>query len=205
MDALQKNSIRQFNSWAKNYDQKLFIPFYLSNKVVVDNLDPKQNSKILDVGCGTGILLNQLLKLDSNLELHGVDISKEMVGVAKQKFTNTPVKIQVGSSERLPYSNNYFDYVTCANSFHHHPNSLISLKEMQRVLKPGGKFALLDPFNDGVLRRLINKSLNIIFKEGNTHIYTKEEIKKLFIEAGFSNIKQEPYRFYELLSIGVKK
>ena len=54
MDTLQKNSIRQFNLWAKNYDKKLFIPFYLSNKVVVDKIDPKLNSKILDVGCGTG-------------------------------------------------------------------------------------------------------------------------------------------------------
>lgn len=205
MNDLRENSINQFNSWAKDYDKKLFLPFYLANKVVVNYLNPKPSSTILDVGCGTGILLSQLLKLDRKLNLYGVDIAKEMVGVAKQKFENTSVSIQVGSGDNLPFTREFFDYVTCANSFHHHPDSSKSLKEMCRVLKPGGTFVLLDPHNNGIIRKCINKILNVVFKEGKTNIYTKEQLRKLFQQAGFYNIKQKSYRYYELVTIGVKK
>ncbi len=204
MNRLQENSIRQFNSWAKLYDRILFLPFYRANKYLIESLSPIPSSKLLDVGCGTGILLHQLFKKDKSLELFGIDISEEMVRVANRKFVNTSVFIQKNSVMNLPFENNYFDFVTCAFSFHHHPDSEASLREMSRVLKPGGKLALFDPFNDGIFRKIINKTLNLVFREGATNIYKKEEIYKMFQGVGLSHIGQKLYRFYELLTIGEK-
>ena len=67
MNNLRENSINQFNSWAKDYDQKLFLPFYLANKVVVNYLNPKPDSTILDVGCGNGDMALRLLNKGYNI------------------------------------------------------------------------------------------------------------------------------------------
>ncbi|GAF88545.1 unnamed protein product, partial [marine sediment metagenome] len=100
---------------------------------------------ILDVGVGTGILIEQVLPKNKSAHLFGVDISPEMVKKAKRKFKGkNNVSIALGSASKLPHKDNSFEFVTCVNSFHHHPDSIQSLEEMKRVLKPGGKVILSD-------------------------------------------------------------
>ena len=204
MHTLEKNSIEQFNSWAKYYDKLLHLPFYLSNKSVVQHLNPKVNSYILDVGCGTGILLQQLLRLDRNLYLYGIDISPEMVKISKKKFDKQPVEIIEGSASKLPYKDCSFDYVCCATSFHHYPTPEKSLEEIFRVLKPGGKLVLLDPFNTGTSRKIICKILTFIFKEGDVNIFSKVQMNKMFLKAGFQKVQQKTFWYYRLMTSGQK-
>jgi len=205
MHKFEESSIKQFDWWAKNY--RLFTFWFDPlNKKIAQEINPKKEASILDVGCGWGLLLKQLSLLDRNLKLFGIDISPEMVKVAKNNFLeNLEIEIKEGSADKLPYKDNTFDYVTCILSFHHHPNSLRSLQEMNRVLKPGGQLILLDAFKENIIQKIFLKYNEFIFNEKDTQHYSKAGMKELFEKAGFKNIMQKTPRFYHLLSIGNKK
>jgi ubiquinone/menaquinone biosynthesis C-methylase UbiE len=204
MQKLERDSIKQFDLWAK-FHFLFYLSFSFLSKKIIKIINPENGSSILDIGCGWGILLKQLILLDRNLKLYGLDISPLMVNLAKTKFNHSDnVKIQIGSAEKLPYKNSTFDYVTCILSFHHYPKSLISLKEMSRVLKPKGRLFLLDPFKGGFISKLMNVFNRIVFQEKDVCIYTKEEMINMFKNSGFTNIQQQTHNFYHLLTIGEK-
>ena len=203
MDDLEDHSIEQFNAWAQDYDQRRFWPFYWANRAVLRAIDPQAGSFILDVGCGTGILLHQLVRLHRDLNLYGMDIAPEMVKATRTKLGKA-AEIQQGSAKSLPYEENSFDYVTCATSFHHYPKPDISLGEMFRVLKPGGKLVVLDPFTNGTLRKAICAILDVLSNEKGTNLFTKEQMRQMFRIAGFSHVVQKTYWYYKLMTIGVK-
>lgn len=205
MQKLEQDSVKQFDLWAK-FHQLFYLPFLLLNKKIVKIVNPSKETSVLDIGCGWGILLKELSLTNKKLKLYGIDISPKMVSIAKLKFSSSEkVEIQVGTADKLPYKNNSFEYITCILSFHHHPDSRNSLKEMFRVLKPNGKLFLLDPFSGGLIAKFMNTLNSIIFQEKDIHVYTKEEMLKMFEEIGFTNTQQQIRNFYHLLTIGEKK
>jgi len=137
MDEIEQSSIKQFNQWAKWFDSPIFSywQFYLSNKKALHMLDIKNDSSLLDIGCGTGILLKQAANLQTNIKLYGLDISAGMIEKAKQKL-GEKAHLRIASANKLPYHDNTFDYVTCCTSLHHHQNTQKSISEMYRVVKP---------------------------------------------------------------------
>jgi ubiquinone/menaquinone biosynthesis C-methylase UbiE len=208
MEDLENNSINQFNSWAKTYDNPSirYVFFTQSNKAIVKLLPQTLEVSILDIGTGTGILIEQVLLKNKSAHLFGIDISPEMVKKAKRKFQGkNKVTIALGSANKLPYKDNSFEFVTCANSFHHHPDSMQSLKEIKRVLKPGGKVILSDGCLDGFPRRFIFKIENNINMEGKVYRYTKEQTKDLFFQASFINISQYYSQYFNLITVGEKR
>lgn len=206
MDDLEKNSVTQFTRWAKNYDKPItsFI-FRQTNSKIASILNPKPNSSLLDVGCGTGILISKLLSRNKYMRIYGLDITPKMVEVAKSKFKNNPhVKITLGSAIHMPYQDNTFDYVTCASSLHHHPNPLQSVKEMVRVLKPGGKLLILDMCIEGLIRQLFFKIENIYHHEGKVFRLTNKKMIDLYQQVGLRQIKQSTFLYFSLITEGDK-
>ena len=174
-----------------------------SNKAIVRLLPQIIEVSILDVGVGTGILIEQVISKNKSAHLYGVDISPEMVKKAKRKFKGkNNVTVALGSANKLPQKDNSFEFVTCVNSFHHHPDSIQSLKEMKRVLKPGEKVIISDGCLDGFFRHTVFKIENNSSKEGKVHRYTKGQMKDLFIQAGFINISQYYSLYFNLITVG---
>lgn len=205
MHKIDKINVKEFNRWSKVYDFPLnHLNFFLANKKLLQLLNPQKNKALLDVGCGTGILLEQLVERD--LKLFGLDISEDMLTAAKNKFSGKNVQLTEGSALKMPFKNNSFDYVTCVHSFHHHPDSLQSLKEMKRVIKKGGKVAIMDNFLDGFLRTFFHNAERKFFpkREGNIRRYTKQEMKNLFQQVGLKNIQQSAHQYFSLITIGEK-
>lgn len=206
MHQLEKNSINQFTRWADNYDNPFTsITFQQTNSQIIKLFNPNPNSSLLDVGCGSGILIQKLLALKRNMQLYGLDITPRMVEVAKRKFRNDPnVEITLGSAIKMPYEDNSFDFVTCASSFHHHPDPLLSVKEMVRVLKPGGKLLILDMCIEGFLRKLLFKIENIYHNEGKVFRLSNKEMYDLYKKVGLTQIKQSTFLYFTLITEGVK-
>jgi demethylmenaquinone methyltransferase/2-methoxy-6-polyprenyl-1,4-benzoquinol methylase len=106
----------------------------------------KQAVKLLDLGGGTGELVNYLPK---NLEITIADPSEAMLDKGKKKDFKQPVKHVLADGANLPFEDNYFDYLTISDALHHFRKVKAALIEATRVLKPGGKLYILefDPNN----------------------------------------------------------
>lgn len=101
---------------------------------------------ILDVGCGTGINLLEAARWFSPTRLLcGIDISPGMVEVASHKAAALGLKANfaVGDAEHLPYPDNTFDLVICNSVLHWFKDRQAAVREMCRVLRPGGKVVLI--------------------------------------------------------------
>ena len=138
---------------------------------------------VLDVGCGTGTILSELSKNDK-INLAGVDLSENMINIAKKRFSDK-VDLKIGDSEKLPWKDNNFDAVICTDSFHHYPNPERVLGEMARVLTPQGHLIIGDPWAITPVRQLMNLLLKHS-KAGDFRIYSESEINRLFMKCGFS-------------------
>ncbi len=97
---------------------------------------------VLDVACGTGDMMVELTKYGYTVT--GVDLSEEMLAVAKRKTAGWQPAYQVADAEHLPFGDASFDAVTCAFGVRNFVHLEQGLKEMVRVLKPGGRMAILE-------------------------------------------------------------
>ena len=95
--------------------------------------------KILDVGCGTGA---NLLMLSKYGEAEGVDISEDALSFCRERGLD---KVRLGAGEELPYEDGTFDLVTALDVVEHMDDDLAGLREMRRVLRPGGRALLFVP------------------------------------------------------------
>ena len=100
---------------------------------------------ILDVGCGTGINLMEMARvLGPCRKLVGVDLSPGMLDVARRKAASAsiPATFVVGDAEALELPDSSFDLVVCNSAYHWVPDRARAIKEMSRVLRPGGQLML---------------------------------------------------------------
>ena len=198
MKNLKQENIEFFDKIAKHYDKGIFKNLLLKPvKKTVEFVNVKKNSKILDAGCGTGNLLKILENKNKNLRLRGVDISKEMLKIARKKLKNA--KIELGAVEKLTFKKNYFDYVFSIDAFHHYYNQGLVMRNFYRVLKKNGELVIVD-FSFGIL---FNRIFSRI-EPGNNGMHTASEFKELFREHKFKDIKQKKVGLFSILTIGRK-
>ena len=144
MNTIKENSKVAFNQQAATYDKDIKGQHARSlYPVLLEKLSHIPFQSALDLGCGTGEMLKLILQKDPHKELCGIDLSEEMLAVAKSKLPEQ-VKLLLGDSEVLPFPDNAFDVVYCNDSFHHYPAPQNVLREVNRVLKPGGTFLMGD-------------------------------------------------------------
>lgn len=102
------------------------------------------HGKVLDVACGTGDMVVELLRTRhaASLQVTGVDLSEEMLAIAKRKAPQAEYRL--ADAEHLPFGDASFDAVTCAFGIRNFVHLEQGLGEMVRVLKPGGRMAILE-------------------------------------------------------------
>ena len=154
---------------------------------------------MLDVGCGGGFTIRRLLKRNKDAQVYGIDISEESVAKAKKvnaEVLDKQVFITLGSAEKLPYEDGKFNLVTAVETVYFWPNLPNCLQEVRRVLKSGGKFAILVEMVDSD-----SKWTSVV--EGMT-AYSPEDLKKLLDEAGFTQTEIHRKKPTYATIIGVK-
>lgn len=102
---------------------------------------------VLDIGCGGGKAIFLLAGMGKFKKIYGVDFSKDAVSFAAAKnrkhIEDDLVSIVQGSVLQLPFKNDFFDAITTFQSHYHWPDICAAMKEIHRVLKPGGQFILV--------------------------------------------------------------
>ena len=129
-----------YKNWAKKYEDDVinlagYVGHLITSELLLSYLSNTQ-TKILDAGCGTG-LVGEILNKNSFQNLIGVDFSQEMLNIAKQKNVYQSLDL-VDLTKKLDYEDNLFDAVICAGTFtcgHVGPDAL---REMVRITKQGG-------------------------------------------------------------------
>jgi ubiquinone/menaquinone biosynthesis C-methylase UbiE len=114
------------------------------HETLIELVDPHTDEKILDVGCGTGMLSLRLANTAERIAVWGVDIGPRMIRVARKRVAerHPNVGYHVGTAVRLAYPNGQFDVVSSCLLFHLLDGSEKerALQEIFRVLKPGGRY-----------------------------------------------------------------
>src|SRR5690606_12010246 len=140
-----------FNNIAGKYD---FLNHFLSlgidkgwRKKAIKEIAQVTPETILDVATGTGDLAIAASKLKPK-HITGIDIAVQMLEVGKKKVAEQQlsgiISLQKGDSEHLAFEDNSFDAVMCAYGVRNFENLEAGLREMSRVMRPGGKLAILE-------------------------------------------------------------
>lgn len=143
---------KMFNNIAPYYD---FLNRLLSLRMdvswrrkAIDKLKAGNPKVILDVATGTADVAIEMTKRLSPDKIIGVDISTQMLEVGQQKIEkkslDSIIELQEGDSENLPFEDNTFDAITVAFGVRNYENLEKGMREMNRVLKPGGQLMVLE-------------------------------------------------------------
>ncbi|MGK9287409.1 demethylmenaquinone methyltransferase [Staphylococcus warneri] len=203
-----------FQNISKKYDRLNNIISFEQHKVwrkrVMKEMSVKKGSTALDVCCGTADWTIALSKaVGPQGEVTGLDFSENMLEVGKEKTAHMDnIHLVHGDAMNLPFDDASFDYVTIGFGLRNVPDYLGALKEMARVLKPGGMIVCLETSQPTLpvfkqVYRLYFKFVMPIFgklfakskeeyewlQQSTFDFPGKEKLKRLFEQAGFSNIK----------------
>lgn len=206
MRDFEEMSKKHFDAQAKDYDHKETVYYSkfpkLSCRDAAQKLKNYNYEKLLDVGCGTGFLI-EILKRQKEAEYCGLDLSSEMIKVAKAKFDDS-VHLVVGTADELPYPDNFFDVVCCIQSFHHYPYPQKAMEEAHRVLKPDGIYILSDTGCSGMAKAFDNFVFRHFMKSGDYAAYSRKDIEKLMTKCGFAIVASEKVKGFIFTVIGKK-
>jgi len=147
----KKEGIRAlFDSIASGYDRFNHLSTFnvdkgWRRKAVRRVVDTDKPLCVLDVATGTGDLAITIAKKASpGSQVIGVDLSEGMLEVGRRKAEGLPVTLQVGDAEALTFADGTFDRVSVAFGVRNFENLSLGLREMCRVLKPGGRLVILE-------------------------------------------------------------
>lgn len=193
-------------------------------KLILNYIEKYKPKTILDVGCGRGFYLKMISHYQFIKEIHGVDIEKKYLKIAKKINNDDRVLIKENSVYSLPYPDNFFDFIICSEVLEHLRNDIKALKEIKRVLKPKGHLVitvpnyhfpfLWDPLN-WLLMKLFNTHINknIWWLAGiwadHERLYSFKKIKKILLMEKFRIKKTDfkirlcwPFSHFILYGIG---
>ena len=150
----------------------------------------KSGDYVLDVGCGGGKTVGKLCDMVGNGKVYGIDYSDLCIKKAeKLNHKNVlcgKVKLQKATVSALPFDSEKFDLVTAVETYYFWPDKLNDLREIWRVLKPGGKimlvFEMLKDKNDPEKWSKVEERLNI-------EAVSREDIDAMLERAGFLSIR----------------
>jgi ubiquinone/menaquinone biosynthesis C-methylase UbiE len=213
-DPTMKSRAReQFEKWAGTYDRSLLHHFLFRSSYValMEEIarwyaERQRPFRVLDIGCGTGELAAMLAKSDWPVEAIGMDYAPAMCVAANEKINRGELadraRFVAGDSEFLPFPDDAFDVITCSNSFHHYPHQQNVVDQVARLLRPGGRFVLIDGFRDNVIGWVTFDVIITRIEQGVYHA-PWSVIDQYFRNSGLTNIHRRKINLWMPLCITV--
>ena len=216
-----KNTIQDKTKLVNSVFSKVYKKYDLMNDIMsfgvhriwkekfVDWLNPQSGTKLIDVACGTGDIAKLIIeKVNYTGQITCVEPNLEMMGYGKSKLKkNTNINWINSSAEKIPVSDNTYDYYTISFGIRNVTDINLSIKEAHRVLKPGGRIMCLE------FSKIDNEFLNFLYKQYSKAIphigkiivgsakpyeylvnsidkfYNQKDLMNLMKNGGFSNLE----------------
>lgn len=160
------------------------------------NIQPGE--KLLECGCASGDFTKNIADaLGGKISIYALDISESQIKVASQKLQKSNVHFVVGSIKKLDFKDGFFDCVI-GNAILHHLDVEASLKEIKRVLKPGGKLLFFEPnmLNPHIWLSLNIQPLRKLYQASpDETAFFRWEMEKRLKLLGFKNVMVKPFDF----------
>jgi ubiquinone/menaquinone biosynthesis C-methylase UbiE len=173
--------------------------------------DLPEEALVLEVAPGPGYFAIEMAKLGKR-SVTGLDISKTFVEIARKNAQKEGVQVdfQQGNASRMPFAEASFDLVLCRAAFKNFSEPSAALREMRRVLRPGGRAVIIDLRRDAPRESIDSyidtlgvSTLNALFMKWTfrsmllKRAYTKEQFAQFIVESGFnkSRIDETPVGF----------
>lgn len=212
--------IMQFKPFTRVYESRFYrrsiafsivmgIPFKKEYIAVLKAADLRGNEKLLDIACGPGIYSRRFSRMLQHGSVVGLDLSRNMLDYANYKAKkegSENLSLVHGNALELPFPDNEFDAVNCGGALYLLPDVPRAMQEINRVLKPRGRFTT------SVLRncfagkgRLIDKFgrlyTGVFDKAIGLHFFRPGELILIFRKAGLVNVKcLHSKRFWMIMS-----
>jgi ubiquinone/menaquinone biosynthesis C-methylase UbiE len=181
-----------YDRLAAVYDSRWARYIRATTGATLKRLALRPGERLLDLGCGTGALLLELVRKGASHRLSGLDLSPAMLARAQATLPKT-VHLAAGDVGALPWQANSLDVVVSSSSFHYWAYPEQALREVRRVLRPGGRVVLTDWCADYFVCRLYDWVVRRL-DPAHRRIYGKAQCKRLLEAAGLTNVYVESYR-----------
>ena len=183
---------REYAEIAERYETRWKFYVEASIRETLSRICVSAEDRVLDVGCGTGMLLKALSLRMPQAHLAGVDLSFGMLKVARLKL-GANVRLEQAYAETLPFADDTFDLTVSTNVMHFVRKPVEALREMKRVLKPSGIVLVTDWCDDYFICRVCDIFLRL-FSRGHFRTYGSEDCRRLLLDADFANVDVERYK-----------
>ena len=161
------------------------------------NLAP--GHKVLDLGCGVGGATLLLAELTGPTGLAaGLDVSSALIDVATRRTVNRPgIEFGVGDACGIPYPDGFFDVARSERVFLYLPDRLAAIREMKRVVKPGGRVCLMDTDFDATAiysaKLALTRKMTSIIAASMPNPNSARDLPALARQAGLKDVKTETF------------
>lgn len=179
----------EFNEWARaGKGESMERGHRPVGEQAIARMRVESGSRVLDVGCGSGWATRLLADYAFTGQVTGIDISDEMVRVARESSPSYKnVDFQVASAEQLPFNDQEFTHAFSMESLYYYRNIPKALAEIYRVMRNGGLFcAVVDLYWENAATHQWVDTLKV-----PVQLLRVDEYRSLFMDAGFTNIRDE--------------
>ena len=180
----------EFNEWARaGRGEGMEKGHRPVGEQAIDLMHIPEDARVLDVGCGSGWATRLMAEKPTTGRVVGIDISDEMVKLARETSSSFPnVEFKVASAESLPFREHEFTHAFSMESLYYYSDMLAALREIKRVLEPGGVFvSVVDLYLENKPSHQWVEQLKVPVQLLSTLQY-----RALFEQAGFGNVRDQP-------------